>query len=368
MNPMWITMKEPYGSLKKRSISFITVNPKNNPCSLIYSWLQHIEFAWPWMFALFALLPFLLFWYLKKSGKQEATLTISSLNGLRGSSSWKTGFRHVLFVLRLLAISCLIVALARPQTRFDEELKNGEGIDIILCMDVSGSMMAQDLLPDRLEASKKVAADFVNSRPTDRIGVVIFSGESFTLVPLTTDKAVLQQQIYSIARGILEDGTAIGDGLGLSVARLKGSTAKTKVVILLTDGEDQGGRISPAEAKMMAASFGIRVYTIGLGTEGFAPFPVQLPDGQTSVQMQKVNIDEKLLREIAAQTGGLYFRARDAESLKNIYNEIDKLEKSKIEVTALKRYTERFHPFAIAAAALLLLEILLRFTVFKKFP
>lgn len=335
---------------------------------MLYNWFQHIEFAWPWMFALFALLPLMIYWYFARGRKQQASLAMSSLNGLRGASSWKSSFRPVLFVLRLLAVSCLIVALARPQTRFDEELKNGEGIDIILCMDVSGSMMAQDLLPDRLEASKKVAADFVANRVTDRIGVVIFSGESFTLVPLTTDKAVLQQQIYGIERGMLEDGTAIGDGLGLSVARLKGSTAKTKVVILLTDGEDQGGRISPAEARVMATSFGIRVYTIGLGTEGFAPFPVQLPDGQTSVQMQKVNIDEKLLRSIAAETGGLYFRARDTESLKNIYAEIDKLEKSRIEVTALKRYTERFHPFALAAAALLLLEILLRFTLFKKFP
>ena len=199
------------------------------------------------------------------------------------------------------------------------------------------------------------------------IGVVIFSGESFTLVPLTTDKAVLQSQINNIQRGLLEDGTAIGDGLGISVARLKNSSAKTRIVILLTDGEDQGGRISPVEAKLMAKSYGIRVYTIGVGTDGFAPVPVIIA-GRNTTQMQKVNIDEKLLRAIASETGGLYFRARDTQSLKGIYKEIDNLERSKIEITALKRYTEKFYPFALAAAFFLLLEIVLRYTVFRKFP
>jgi Ca-activated chloride channel family protein len=260
------------------------------------------------------------------------------------------------------------MAMARPQTRNDEEMKNGQGIDIILCMDVSGSMLAQDFLPDRMEASKQMAAAFVDLRPTDRIGVVIFSGESFTLVPLTTDKAVLKNQIFNIQRGLLEDGTAIGDGLGVSVDRLKSVKTKSKVIILLTDGEDQGGRIDPLAGKELAKAYGVRVYTIGIGTEGYAPVPVPDGAGGTTTRQQKVNIDEKLLRMIATETGGLYFRARDNEGLKRIYTEIDKLEKSRIEVTSLKRYTERFFPFAFAAAVLLLLEIFLRYTIFKKFP
>lgn len=335
---------------------------------MIYNWLQNIEFAWPQLFGLLVLVPLLIWWYITQNRKQQSSLLVSSVSKFAKTGSWKTKMRHSLFVLRLLAICCLIVALARPQTRFNEELKSGNGIDIILCMDVSGSMMAQDLLPDRLEAAKRVAAEFVAQRATDRIGVVIFSGESFTLVPLTTDKAVLTSQINNIQRGALVDGTAIGDGLGISVSRLRGSNAKTKVVILLTDGEDQGGRISPEEAKLMAKSYGIRVYTIGVGAEGYAPVPEQGGNGQSAPRMQKVNIDEKLLRAIASETGGFYFRARDTEGLKSIYGEIDKLERSKIEITELKRYTERFPPFAIAAGILLIIEILLRYTIFRKFP
>jgi Ca-activated chloride channel family protein len=305
----------------------------------------------------------MLYWYLNKYDRKQGALKVSSLAVIRKSSSWKSTFRHAPFVIRLLAVCCIIMAMARPQTRNDEELKNGQGIDIVLCLDVSGSMLAQDFLPDRLEASKNMAAAFVDMRPTDRIGVVIFSGESFTLVPLTTDKAVLKSQIFNINRGLLEDGTAIGDGLGVSVDRLKSVKTKSKVIILLTDGEDQGGRIDPLAGKELAKAYGIRVYTIGVGSEGYAPVPTA--DG---TRQQKVNIDEKLLRMIATETGGLYFRARDNESLKNIYLEIDKLEKSRIEVTSLKRYTERFFPFAFAAAALLFLEIFLRYTLFKKFP
>jgi Ca-activated chloride channel family protein len=305
----------------------------------------------------------MLYWYLNKHDRKQGALKVSSLSVIRKSSSWKNTFRHAPFVIRLLALSCIILAMGRPQTRNDEELKNGQGIDIILCLDVSGSMLAQDFLPDRLEASKNMAAAFVDMRPTDRIGVVIFSGESFTLVPLTTDKAVLKAQIFNINRGLLEDGTAIGDGLGVSVDRLKNVKTKSKVIILLTDGEDQGGRIDPLAGKELAKAYGVRVYTIGVGSEGYAPVPTA--DG---TRQQKVNIDENLLRMIATETGGLYFRARDNESLKRIYQEIDKLEKSRIEVTSLKRYTERFFPFAFAAAALLFLEICLRYTLFKKFP
>lgn len=295
-------------------------------------------------------------------------MLLSSVMHFRAGGSWKIMLRHTPFVFRLLAVCLLIIALARPQTRNDEELKTGEGIDIVICMDVSGSMLAQDLLPDRLEAAKQVAADFVAQRTTDRIGVVIFSGESFTLVPLTTDKNVLRTQIFNIQRGLLEDGTAIGDGLGVSVDRLKDSQSKSKIIILLTDGEDQGGRIDPLAGKELAKAFNIRVYTIGVGTEGYAPVPVPDQAGGTTTRQQKVNIDEKLLRLIAEETGGLYFRARDNESLKRIYSEIDKLEKSKIQVTAITRYTERFFPFAIAAAILLILELVLKYTLFRKFP
>lgn len=335
---------------------------------MLYEFFQNIQFAHPAMFGFMIVIPVMLWWYLYRSNRQQGALLLSSVGHLRHTGSWKNMLRHAGFVFRLLAIALIIVAMARPQTRFDEELKTGEGIDIIICMDVSGSMLAQDLLPDRLEASKKMAADFVDQRTTDRIGVVIFSGESFTLVPLTTDKAVLKEQIYSIQSGLLEDGTAMGDGLGVSVDRLKDSKTKSKIVIFLTDGVDQGNLIDPLAAKEMAKAFNIRVYTIGVGTEGVAPVPVYDNAGGTTTRMQKVTINETLLRLIASETGGLYFRARDNESLQRIYTEIDKLEKSRIQVTAIRHYTERFFPFAIAAAILLLLEIVLRYTVFKKFP
>lgn len=335
---------------------------------MLYNWFEHITFAYSEVFGLFVFIPVLLYWYLNKYNRQQGTVKVSSLMVYRQSNSWKSTFRHAPFILRLLAVSCIIIAMARPQTRNDEELKNGQGIDIVLCLDVSGSMLAQDFLPDRLEASKQMAAAFVDMRPTDRIGVVIFSGESFTLVPLTTDKAVLKTQIFNIQRGLLEDGTAIGDGLGVSVDRLKGVKTKSKVIILLTDGEDQGGRIDPLAGKELAKAYGVRVYTIGVGSEGYAPVPVPGEGGTVTTRQQKVNIDEKLLRMIATETGGLYYRARDNESLKRIYTEIDKLEKSRIEVTSLKRYTERFFPFAFAAAVLMLLEIFLRYTLFRKFP
>lgn len=265
-------------------------------------------------------------------------------------------------------MACIIVALARPQTRNDEEMVSGEGIDIVLCIDVSGSMLAQDFTPNRMEAAKEVAANFIANRPTDRIGIVIFSGESFTLCPLTTDQTMLQSQVSGIQSGLLEDGTAIGSGLATSVDRLRASQSKSKIAILLTDGENNGGQIPPVTAKELAKATGVRVYTIGVGTEGYAQVPMQTIGGTVVMQREKVNIDEKLLTQIATETGGKYFRAKDNESLKNIYDEIDKLEKTKIEVTALKRYSEKFFPLAIAAVILLLLELILRFTLFRKFP
>jgi Ca-activated chloride channel homolog len=335
---------------------------------LILDYFKHITFAHPWLLWLFLLWPLLIAWYLLKQQGLQASIVVSSVNKTKGFRSWKNTGRHLLFVCRLLSIGCLIIALARPQTRNDEELVSGEGIDIVLCIDVSGSMLAQDFTPNRLEAAKEVAANFIASRLTDRIGIVIFSGESFTLCPLTTDQQVLRAQVYNIQSGLLEDGTAIGSGLATSVDRLRASRSKSKVAILLTDGENNGGQIPPITAKELAKAIGVRVYTIGVGTEGFANMPMQSAGGNITLQREKVNIDEKLLTQIANETGGKYYRAKDNESLKNIYDDIDKLEKSRIEVTALKRFNEKFFPFALAAAVLLFLELLLRVTVFKKFP
>ncbi len=333
---------------------------------MLFNYFNDITFSQPWFFALFVLVPVLLFWYLFKNNTQQGTIMVSDA-AARGLSSWKTSLRHLPFVMRLLALSCMIVALARPQTKNELQHADGEGVDIVLCIDVSGSMTAQDFQPNRLEAAKAVAADFVNRRATDRIGVVIFAGESFTQCPITTDHNVLVAAIDNIHNGLLEDGTAIGSGLGTSVDRLRTSKSKSKIIILLTDGENNGGLIDPKTAKEIAKTFGIKVYTIGVGTDGYAPQPVNTPLG---VQMQstKVTIDEKLLKEIASETGGKYFRAKDNDGLLKIYTEIDNLEKSKVEISTLSRYTEKFFPFVMAALAFLLLEVLFRYTVFRKFP
>ncbi|MFM2146417.1 MAG: hypothetical protein RL732_1253, partial [Bacteroidota bacterium] len=333
---------------------------------MLYTWFKQVSFASPVFFIGLLLLPAMVYWYLKRMPSQSGAFMLSGL--LSDVQSWRSSFRHSLFVLRLLSVLCIVMALARPQYAYKEELKTGNGIDIILCIDISGSMMAQDLQPDRLEAAKSVAINFIEQRVTDRIGVVVFSGESFTLVPLTLDKQVLRTQISGIQQGLIQDGTAIGDGLGISISRIMNSTLKTKVVILLTDGVDQGGRISPLEAKAMAKSYGIRIYTIGVGTEGYAPFPVQSADGKVTAQLQKVTIDEPLLRSIAEETGARYYRAKDNKSLASIYKEIDELERTPVTVKQLEHRVEKFHPFAITAALLLLLEWILRLTLFRKFP
>lgn len=334
---------------------------------MIFDYFQNIAFGQPQFFYLLILIPFLIIWKIIKGKSQQAAINISSIGGLQNVSSWKTVFNGIPFLLRVLALICIIFALARPQTRNDEKLTEGEGVDIILCIDVSGSMTAQDFTPNRMEAAKKVAEDFVDQRQNDRIGIVIFSGESFTQCPLTTDHEVLKSQIEQIRNGLLEDGTAIGSGLATSVDRLRTSTAKSKVVILLTDGINNGGLIDPATAKEIAKRFGVKVYTIGVGTDGYAPTPVSTPMGIV-MQNQKVDIDEKLLTNIANETGGRYFRAKDNQSLKNIYSAIDKLEKSKVQVTSFHRFTEKFYPFVFAALFFLFLEVLFKFTVFKKFP
>ena len=334
---------------------------------MLYDWYQHIYFSQPAFFGLLALVPLLIWWEIKRSGRAQATVMVSTVRAFRGTGSWRNTLRPVPFIFRLLALCCLVVALARPQSRNDEQQVSGEGIDIMLCLDISGSMLSEDFTPNRMEAAKNVAAEFIQNRPTDRIGLVIFSGESFTMCPLTTDRNMLLSQLSNVQSGLLEDGTAIGSGLATAVDRLRNSPSKTKVIILLTDGENNGGLIDPNTAKEIAKEVGVRVYTIGMGTEGFAPVPVQTPGG-VIMQREKVNIDEKLLTQIANETGGHYYRAKDNASLKNIYSEIDQLEKSKIETTTIRRYTEKFYPFALAAAFLLMLELLLRWTVLRKFP
>ena len=333
---------------------------------MLFDYFKNITFGQPWFLLLLIIVPVLIAWYILKNNKRQGSIIISDVSA-RGLSSWKTVLRHLPFVLRLLAVIFIIAAIARPQTMYEEQNADGEGIDIVLCIDVSGSMTAQDLTPNRLEAAKKVAIDFVNKRLTDRIAVVIFSGESFTQCPLTTDHGVLISAIENIRNGLLEDGTAIGSGLSTSVDRLRTSKSKSRIVVLLTDGENNGGLIDPETAKEIAKAFQIKVYTIGVGTDGYAPQPVNTPMGVV-MQRAKVSIDEKQLKGIAAETGGRYFRAKNNEGLTGIYDEIDQLEKSKVEISTRARYTEKFFPFIAAALALLFLEMLLKFTVFRKFP
>ena len=335
---------------------------------MIADYFNSIDFAWPWILFLLLVIPALAWWYWKTGRRKKGTLLVSTTGWSRKGKTLKVRLQHVPFILRLLALSFIILALARPQSHFDEERVKGEGVDIILTLDVSGSMLAQDFTPNRLEAAKSVAIDFVDSRKTDRVGIVIFSGESFTLVPLTTDKNVLKGQIDGIQSGLLEDGTAIGSGLATSADRLRLSTSKSKVIILLTDGENNGGQIPPVTAKEIAKNLGIKVYTIGVGSEGYAPIPVQDGSGRVVMQREKVNIDEKLLTQIANETGGKYFRVSDNEGLKDVYKEIDELEKSTIEVSSLRQYTDRFLPLAIAALFFLALEWILRLTLFRKLP
>jgi Ca-activated chloride channel family protein len=277
-------------------------------------------------------------------------------------------FRHLPFVLRCLALILIIVALARPQHKFSEQQTEGEGIDIILCFDISGSMTEKDFTPNRLEASKEVAQSFVNSRPGDRIGVVIFSRQSFTLCPLTTDKNTVLSQIVNIHPGYLEEeGTSVGSGLATSVDRLKDQKTKSRIVILLTDGVDFGGLIPPDIAKEMAKLYRIKVYTIGVGSEKEIEEQVETPFGRTS-NRKRLEFNEGLLKNIAVETGGQYFHATDNEALVKIYSSINKLEKTRIKVTAYDRYTEEFLPILLAAIALLVIEAALRYTVFRRFP
>ncbi len=322
------------------------------------------EFLW-----LLLILPVLMVWYWFRHKNASPEIRFSSLDWLaKMPSSPKTWLVHGLFVLRLVALGLLIIALARPQSVSSKQNIHIEGIDIVMALDVSSSMLARDFQPDRLEAAKEVAQEFISRRPNDRVSLVIFSGEAFTQVPLTTDHNMIATLFREIESGMIEDGTAIGDGLATAVSRLKESEAISKVIILLTDGVNNSGSVDPLSAAEIAKLFGIRAYTIGVGTQGTAPYPVQDQWGRVRMQQMEVQIDEELLQKIAAQTGGQYFRAENKKKLREIYNEIDQMEKSKIDVQEFKRKHEKFLPIALLALALFVLEVLLRYGVFKKLP
>ncbi len=306
--------------------------------------------------------------YVMYQSKGQAAVRLSSLRAIENAPvSWKYYFRHLPSIFRILTIGLVIVALARPQSSESWTDKEVEGIDIVICTDISGSMEAMDFKPNRLEAAKEVAAEFIASRPNDRIGLVIFEGESFTQCPLTTDHEVVLNLLSEIKEGMLEDGTAMGLGLATSVARLKDSDAKSRVVIMLTDGVNNRGEVSPQTAGEIAREFGVRVYTVGVGTRGQAPMPVQTPFGMQT-QMVDVEIDEDILTEVAQMTGGKYFRATNKESLTQIYQEIDQLEKTRISVIEFSEKNDVFLPLVLLAGLLFLLEILFRYTFFRTVP
>ena len=321
-----------------------------------------------YLYLLLLLIP-MIGWYIYKLSKSQASLQVSSSEAfdLPAAKSWKIHLRHLPFVLRMIAIALLIVVLARPQSTNSWQNSSTEGIDIMLAMDISTSMLAEDLKPNRLEASKDVAASFINGRQNDNIGLVVFAAESFTQCPLTIDHTVLLNLFKDIQPGIIQDGTAIGLGLANAVSRIKDSQAKSKVIILLTDGVNNTGEIAPVTAAEIAKSFDVRVYTIGVGTQGEAPYPIPTAFG---IQYQNipVEIDEPALKQIAATTGGQYFRATDNASLKEIYSEIDQMEKTKISVQEFSKKQEEYKMWALIVFALLLVELLLRNTVLKSIP
>ncbi len=331
---------------------------------------EGIEFLHKELFWLLLLLPLAIIWYVFTRKKQTAELKISSVKGFKAGSSWLAKLKPLLFVLRLLALAFLITALARPRTvDVSTKTKTTKGIDIVMAIDVSASMLAKDLKPNRLEALKKVAAQFIQGRPNDRIGLVEYAGESYTKTPITSDKSIVLRSLRDIKYNtIIEGGTAIGMGLATSVNRLKDSKAKSKVIILLTDGVNNSGFIDPKIASELAVEYGIKTYTIGLGTNGMALSPVAInPGGSFKYGRVQVEIDEALLKDIAEVTGGKYFRATNNKKLREIYNEINKLEKTEIEEFKFYNYEEKYRPLVIIAGLLLLLELLLRYTVFRSF-
>lgn len=329
--------------------------------------MENITFLHPEFFWLFGLLPLLVLWYFWTRNKRRASLTLSAKSGFGQSSPLNYGV-HILFVLRVLSLSAMIVGLARPQSMdVSNRLKTSRGIDIVMAVDVSGSMLARDLKPDRLEALKMVAQDFVDQRPNDRIGLVLYSAESYTKVPVTSDHRLVRQAIREVKYdNTLKDGTAIGMGLSTAVNRLKDSDAKSKVIILLTDGVNNAGFVAPITAAEVAREYGIKVYTIGIGTNGMAESPyAYAPNGGFLFRKMPVEIDEKLMKDIAKLTDGKYFRATDNETLKKIYDEINQLETSEIEELRYYHYDEKYRPLLLLAGLLLLFEFLLRQTLFR---
>ena len=326
--------------------------------------MSNYTFANPEYLYLLFLIPIFWFVYIFNLRDKNTFLILSSIKRLN-TKTWKSWGRHIVFFTKTLAISLLIIAFARPQSTSSWQNAITEGIDIILAMDISGSMLAQDLTPNRLEASKKVAMDFISDRPNDRIGLVIFSGESFTQCPLTTDHKVLKGLFNDVKSGMIDDGTAIGMGLATSINRLKDSKTKSKVIILLTDGVNNQGSIAPMTAAEIAQEFKMRVYTIGVGTKGYAPYPFNTPFGNIVYQDVEVKIDEKTLQNIANATNGKYFRATSNKALQEIYKEIDKLERSKIEIKEFHKKKEEFLPFAALGMIFLILSFILNNTLFK---
>lgn len=320
------------------------------------------------LWLLLLLIPLAALYIFRELTGRTPSLQVSSLDRWQYRPSWfKRALRHVPFLLRMGALALLIVAIARPRDSKNFEKVDTEGIDIVLDMDVSTSMLARDFKPDRIGAAKDIAIEFIASRPTDRIGIVVFAGESYTQCPVTTDRITLINMMKEVQTGLIEDGTAIGNGLATAVARLKDSDAKSRVVILLTDGVNNRGEIAPETAAEIAKTYGIRVYTIGVGAKGEAPYPVQTPWG-IQVQNMKVEIDEDLLQKIAGTTGGKYFRATDNTKLMEIYSEINQMEKNRTTVDSFPVYSEKFMDFAIWALVLLLLELLFKFVIIKKLP
>lgn len=332
--------------------------------------MNKMTFLNPEFFWLFLLIPVVIAWKIWKRKEQTATLKISSLKGFKNTKSVLTKLKPMLFMFRLLALSSLIIAMARPRTvDVSSKTKTTKGIDIVMSVDVSGSMLAKDFKPNRMEALKEVAENFVKGRPNDRIGLVVYASEAYTKSPVTSDKAVVMDAIRSIKYdNVLQDGTGIGMGLTTAINRLKDSKAKSKIVILMTDGVNNSGFIEPQTASDIAQQYGIKVYTIGIGSNGMADFPYAIaPNGQFLFRMMKVEIDEALLRSIAKNTGGKYFRAYSNQKLESIYNEINKLETTEIQELKFYDYDEKYRPFALFSVLLLLLELGLRNTLFRSF-
>ena len=329
----------------------------------------NLSFQHPWFFLLLLLIPLALWHRLRRRNRHYVAMRFSTLEAVRGQKNWKVWLQRTVPFMREFAFVMLVIALARPQLTMTQENVNADGIDIFLVIDLSSSMLAQDFKPDRLEVSKRVGADFIDKRQYDRIGLAAFAGEAFTVSPITTDHRVLKDYLAGLRCGVLEDGTAIGMGLATAVNRMKESESKSKVIILLTDGVNNAGYVKPLTAAEIAKEFDVKVYTIGVGTEGQALSPVsKTSDGRYRFGLTRVEIDEDLLRQISEMTGGQYFRATNEQRLQLIYDEIDRLEKTKIEVTTIKRYSEEYWRFVWAAVVLLVLEMLLRYTVLRRVP